>query len=259
MKKKVRGSSRHGTLKWRDFDFHPDRIAIDADEYKEAIRWIGNQIEYYSGNGDVTEDKTFLPWFEFVAVQRLVSAGFKRKILEDKRDLDKIINVLSYQGMISPNCERIPLQNHFPRGTFTTSEDNLIFRVDIQIEAALRTLKSIQALKQLLVNDAVVSKEAMKVYLLSLDLMINQTRAGHLGGLATQQLKKPEEGKKGGKKSGEVRREKAAPILMTRQAEAGKIWLKHPTWKNKRVAEKIVKRHGGNIDTVRRTIKKPLP
>lgn len=258
MEKKKRGSSRHSPVRARDFDFHPDNITKDADEYKEAIEWIGNLIAYYSGNDDVTEDETFLPWFESIAKRRLHHAGFKRELLEDKKELDKTINVLRFQGMISPDCGRIPLQNGFPPGTFET-EDNLTYRINIDIEASLRTLKSIEVLRQLLVNDGVVNKEAMKIYLRSIELMINQMRSGHLGWLATKQIEAIEKGAESGKKSGKVRGEKAKATKEAQQAEAENKWWGHPTLKNIEVARKIAKKSGGNIDTIRKSIKKPLP
>ena len=251
------GKKKRG-LREKDFDFLPDRIVKNADEYREAIEWIGNEIVYYSGNGDVTEDETFLPWFESLAKERLHAAGFERKTLEDKKGLDKAINVLKYQGMISPDCERIPLQNGFPPGTFET-EDNLTYRINIDIEASLRTLKSTEVLRQLLVNDGVVNKEAMKIYLRSIELMINQMTAGHLGELAEKQIKTIEKGAEDGKKSGKVRGEKAKATKEAQQAEAENKWWGHPTLKNIEVARKIAKKSGGNIDTIRKTIKKPLP
>lgn len=259
MEKKKRGSSRHGTVRKKDFDFHSDKIMIDADEYKEAIEWIGNEIAYYSGNGDVTEDKTFLPWFEYLAKESLHAVGFKRDALEDKEKLDKSINLLRFQGMISSNCGRIPLQNGFPPGTFTTTEDNLTFRVNNRIEAALRTLKTIEVLRPLLVNDGVVNKESMKVCLRTIELMINQIRAGYIGGLATQQIEGIEKGAEGGKKSGKGRREKAELTKEAWQEEADKIWRKHPTWSKRQIATEVEKRIGGNPDTIRKSIIKPLP
>jgi hypothetical protein len=64
---------------------------------------------------------------------------------------------------------------------------------------------------------------------------------------------------RGGVKSGKIRQEKAKPTAEAWQAEAEKIWRKHPAWKNRRVAADIEKRIGGNADTIRKSIKKPLP
>ncbi len=66
-------------------------------------------------------------------------------------------------------------------------------------------------------------------------------------------------GKQGGKKSGNVRREKTKPTKDIWQAEAEKIWGKHPAWGNKPVAERIVKLIGGNVGTIRKSIKRPTP
>jgi len=67
-----------------------------------------------------------------------------------------------------------------------------------------------------------------------------------------------DDGKESGKKSGEARREKAAPTKEAWQAEAEKIWRKHPAWKNRRVAADIEKKIGGKADYIRHHIKKPL-
>ncbi len=66
-------------------------------------------------------------------------------------------------------------------------------------------------------------------------------------------------GRDGGKRSGEIRGKKAITTKQLQQKEAEKIWRKHPEWSKKRVALKIVKDHGGNVDTIRRSIHKPLP
>lgn len=66
-------------------------------------------------------------------------------------------------------------------------------------------------------------------------------------------------GKQGGKKSGAVRREKAKSTKQLWQAEAEKLWRKHPNWKNKSIAELIAKKIGGNPDYIRKLIKNPLP
>jgi hypothetical protein len=66
-------------------------------------------------------------------------------------------------------------------------------------------------------------------------------------------------GRHGGKKSGEIRSKKATTIKQFRQLEAEKIWRKHPAWSKSDVARKIKKDHGGNFDTIRRSIHKPLP
>ena len=66
-------------------------------------------------------------------------------------------------------------------------------------------------------------------------------------------------GRDGGKKSGKVRLEKAKTIKQAWQREAEKIWRKHPAWSKKDIAREITKRIGGNIDTIRKSIQKPLP
>jgi len=255
MEKGKKGSSHPVALKKRDLDFHPDRIMVDADEYREAVDWIDNQVVYGSGE----EDRTFLPWFESLAKQTLRAAGFKRETLEDKEKLGKSINLLRFQRRISVDCGRIPPQNGFPTGTFTISEDNLTFQIDIQVEAALRTLETIEALRQLLADGGVVNREAMKVYLLSIELMINQLNTGHLGGLAARQLEIPEKGKEGGKKSGMIRGERANRTKKAWQTEADKIWERHPGWGKLEVGKRIAEKIGGKAGTIRKSIKKLLP
>jgi len=66
-------------------------------------------------------------------------------------------------------------------------------------------------------------------------------------------------GKSGGDQSGKVRRLAAEKKWALWQAEADKIWLKHPAWSKRSVAAEIVKKYGGSFETVRRKIKNPLP
>ncbi len=65
-------------------------------------------------------------------------------------------------------------------------------------------------------------------------------------------------GRVGGKKSAKSRQEKSKLKRDSWQAEAKKAWKKHPTWKNKRIAEYIAG-NGENPDTIRKSIKKPTP
>ena len=73
--------------------------------------------------------------------------------------------------------------------------------------------------------------------------------------------KEIEDGKPGGKKSGEVRREKAKPTREAWQAEAEKIWQspRNSKLSNSSVAVLIAKKIGGKADYIRHHIKKPLP
>jgi len=65
-------------------------------------------------------------------------------------------------------------------------------------------------------------------------------------------------GRDGGKKSGKVRLEKSKSKKQLRQQEAEKIWLKNPELSKSRTAMIIKGRIGGNSDTIRKTIQKPL-
>lgn len=66
-------------------------------------------------------------------------------------------------------------------------------------------------------------------------------------------------GKDGGKKSGKIRFEKTKTRKEQWQAEADKIWKKHPTWGKLSVAKKIEEKIGGTFETIRKYINKPLP
>ena len=66
-------------------------------------------------------------------------------------------------------------------------------------------------------------------------------------------------GKRGGEKSGKIRKEKAIPTKQAQQEEANKIWQRRPTWSKLQVATEIKKRIGGNPDTIRKSIQKPHP
>ena len=66
-------------------------------------------------------------------------------------------------------------------------------------------------------------------------------------------------GASGGKKSGAARREKIKPAREAWQAEAVKIWRKHPQKSKLNVAQVVSNRIGGNPDYIRKNIQKPLP
>jgi hypothetical protein len=66
-------------------------------------------------------------------------------------------------------------------------------------------------------------------------------------------------GASGGKKSGAARREKIKSAREAWQAEAVKIWRKHPQKSKLNVAQVVSNRIGGNPDYIRKNIQKPLP
>ncbi|MBW2600192.1 MAG: hypothetical protein JRC60_09065 [Deltaproteobacteria bacterium] len=175
------------------FQKYPVDVMVASVEYEQALEWINNELACCEVQGGLNlEDLPLLSWFEFETKSRLRSAGFKKETLENKKELDKAIQVLGLQTMISPNPERIPLLNGFPPGTFNISEDNLTFRVNIQIEAALRTIRSIENIKKLLVKDGVADRETVRVYLHSMELMINLSKVGNIVELATKEAEKKE-------------------------------------------------------------------
>jgi len=183
-------------MRYHPFQKHPTDRMIATDEYEEVLEWINNETHCAEQDAIIPDDLPFLQWFECETKSRLLAAGFKKEKLDDKKELNKIIGILKFQGMISPNCGRIPLQNSFPPGTFTISEDELTFWVDIQIEAAIQTLKSIEIIKRLLVKDDVVDKNALEVYLRTVQLMISLTRTGNVAKYARIAMEETENSRK---------------------------------------------------------------
>jgi hypothetical protein len=66
-------------------------------------------------------------------------------------------------------------------------------------------------------------------------------------------------GENGGKISAEIRKEKARSTKEVEQAEADKIWRRRPSKSNAQVGKEVGELIGGNPDTIRKRIKKPLP
>lgn len=231
---------------------------ITSDEWDHVRNHIDEELKCCDIKGGLKpDDLPFIVFCESIIKSKLITDGFKKDTLDDPNKLELIFKALSEQG----RKYAIPVWQHrlFPIGLFKLSDDNRTFWVKPDVDAALRTLESVEVIKNLLVgNDGSVNKNAVKIFLRSFELTINLARAGLVPKMAMQGAKVVDGGKNGGKESGRVRRMKAEPTKESWQAEAEKIWQKHPAWKNRRVAAGIEKRIGGNPDTIRKSIKKPL-
>jgi len=76
----------------------------------------------------------------------------------------------------------------FPEKTYTMGEGNQSFWVNADIDAALRALECLSVIKGLLMDDGLVNKKAVELYLRSLELVINLSRAGHIPELAVSKV-----------------------------------------------------------------------
>ena len=112
------------------------------------------------------------------------------------------------------------------------------------------------------IRESINDEESRRTVTQALHLFVIMLRLGNIPKLmsagAVHIRRNVRSGAVGGEKSGKVRNDKMKPSKESWQAEADKIWKKHPTWMNKPVAEMVVKRIGGNVGTIRKSIKKPL-
>lgn len=133
------------------------------------------------------EDLPFILYFEKTIKDKLIKAGFKKDVLENRKRFETTLKNLDRQG--SGNAyfwTRDGLPYGFPRDVVDISrEDNKMYWIDSDIDAALRALQSMTALKQLLQNN-----EAVKIYLRSLEMIVNLFRSGNAPELAEAEAKK---------------------------------------------------------------------
>lgn len=139
--------------------------------------------EFYSRMG-VPFLRNFEQWIE----TKLIEAGFKKELIKEE---------IWIKGLIySVECKHgQPYQDYrwdlhppfgFPAGTYKISDDKHTLWFNPEVEAAFRTLGSIRIMRKLLRTDGAVNKEAVKVYLHTLALTINLTRAGNISEKAIQ-------------------------------------------------------------------------
>lgn len=216
------------------YDFFPDAL-LTTDEW-ESLRYKIVQELRNCDDDDKRIDEfyikrglPFLSTFQFYLEKKLTEAGYNREHLK----IDSWLKTEAYS-------KRKDYDNP-------------------DIEAALAGLVSIRKLKDILIDNGKVDKRSIKVFLYSLEMIINLLRAGVTPKFARTQVKTILGGEKGGKKSGKVRFKRSTNNKQIWQQEAEKIWKKHSMLSKAGTARLIYENLGGNIDTIRRSIKKSLP
>lgn len=240
-----------------------DDVAIDSilttDEWNDRRLMVGEELKCCDVEGGLNPaELPLIVYFEAQIKSKLMDDGFKIETLSNPKKLELILKDLDKQGIEYANPAWQPPV--FPERSVTRSDDNRIFWVKPDIDSALRTLESLEIIKRLLMgSDGLVNKQAVKIFLRSFELTINLARAGFVPEKALLGIKVVDGGTRGGVKSGKTRQEKAKPTAEAWQAEAEKIWRKHPTWGKPTIAEKVAEKLGGKPGTIRKHIEKTLP
>lgn len=173
------------------YDFPIDAL-LTSDEWDHVRYQISQEIEACDckGIGEVYPKRgfPFLYSFEFWIEKKLIEAGFKKEFIKEEIWLKKLIHAVNIENGTPYRDYRWDLHPPFgfPAGTYKVSEDKHTIWFNPEVEAALLTLESIKTIKGLLVNNGVVNREAVKVYLRTLELTINLSRAGNISGKAIQ-------------------------------------------------------------------------
>lgn len=177
------------------YEFPLDAI-ITSDEWDHVRYQIGQEIEAcdYEKIGDFYSKRgfPFLRSFEIWIEAKLIKAGFKKEFIKEKNRLRGLVHTVNFEQGRSYQDYRWDINPPlgFPSGTYKISEDKHTLWFNPEIEAAFRTLESINIMKELLINDGAVNKEAVKVYLRSLELIINLSRAGNISKIANAEAAK---------------------------------------------------------------------
>lgn len=170
-------------------------LAIDEWDEWDHVRY---KIEEYLRSLDILEKEEmlterfslpFIAYFEREIKRKLIKAGFKDNIFEDQTDFQITLQILDKQRKgVYGTWDHI--LSGYPANVVTFSEDRTIFWIKPDVEAALRALESITIIKRLLVNEKSVNFEAHRVYLRSLELVINLARMGTIPQMAKAEVAK---------------------------------------------------------------------
>ena len=173
---------------------YPLDSLLATDEWDHMRDLIGEELRCCEVKGGLhPADLPFILYFEGKMKAKLIKAGFDKDALNNPEELELILLELNKQGIKYDHPKwRYNPPYGIPTESFTLSSDDCILWVKPDIEAALRAFESITIIKGLLVNDGVPNKEAVKVYLRSLELMINLSRAGNVPELAVSEADKRE-------------------------------------------------------------------
>lgn len=161
----------------------------------DVVRWrIENDLQLLDELGEIDQEYleriVFIGSFEVMLRIKLIKAGFDEHFLKNPEELNRVISVLKDQG-ISYAFHRHEIDfPGFPTGSFSVDEDNRLLWLKPDIEAALRALGLIAIIKGLLVKDGFINKDACKVYLRSMELIISIVRASKTPKLAVSEMEK---------------------------------------------------------------------
>lgn len=188
------------------YDFVGDSM-ITSDEWDHFQYVIGEELKALDIKGSWVMD--YLPGFadfEYQIKQRLIDAGFNKDTLKDSTERKHLLRVMDFSGMEYRDpiwLKESPIG--LPHGTYTVRDDYRMFWVKPHIEAAIRTLESLAILKELLIKkgqakkdeikimqrlpsgeeeERGVNKDAVRVYLRTLEMVVNLVRAGNIAELA---------------------------------------------------------------------------
>ncbi len=168
-------------MKENHYEFPIDSI-LTSDEWNHFRYLIEEELKGLEINKEIkTEYLPFIGYFEEKTKEWLMNAGLKKEIIENPEELKLLINLLNKQG-IKNTFHRYDLHppDALPPGTYKVSEDHHTIWINVYIEAALRALESTKILQGLLIKNDYINKDAVRVYLRSLEMIINLARTGNL-------------------------------------------------------------------------------
>ena len=160
----------------------PFEAILTSDKWNHFRYLIEEELKGLAINKDIkAEYLPFIGYFECKIKEKLLNAGFKKEIIEDPEELKSLITVLNKQG-IKNSFHRYDLQppDAFPPSAYNVSEDHHTIWINADIETALRALESAKILQGLLIKNDYINKDAVRVYLRSLEMIINLARTGNL-------------------------------------------------------------------------------
>lgn len=162
---------------------------LTTDSWDRMRELISEELRCCEVKGGVNpKDLPFFSYFEVKIQKKLLEAGFKKSIIENKKRLEAIVKNLDMQGIGNAYLwTKNGIPYGFPFKVVTFDEKNKkLYWVDADIEAAIRGLKSLTTMKELFVQDGIVDRNAVKIYLHSLEMIINILRAGNVPKKAIQ-------------------------------------------------------------------------
>jgi hypothetical protein len=169
-------------------DEHPIDSLL-TDEWDHVRDLIGGHLR------DCEDERTFDPsdlpfilYFETQTKRKLIKAGFDKDDIDDQELFELVLTGLDHQG--SPTLSTWNRPYGYPADVVTFSEDRRTYWIRPDIDAALRALQSIAALKELLRNN-----DAVRIYLQSFEMVINLLRSGNAPELAHAEAEKRDKSK----------------------------------------------------------------